>query len=121
MVEKSLMSPYAAPLAPLLAPTAPVVHAITAVRFDGTQISEVLMGMIDPSFEQWDHRPAPTRLVEVVDRLVEGDTVVALFPTERGTLVLGPQVKVGVLPEGTETLVMAVEQPGRRIADLPRF
>ena len=104
-----------------LASTAPVVHAITAVRFEGSQISEVLMGMIDPSFEQWDHRPAPTRLVEVVDRLVEGDTVVAVFPTERGTLVMGPQVKVGVLPEGTETLVLAVEEPGRRLADLPRF
>lgn len=101
--------------------TAPVVHAITAVRYEGAQIAEVMMGMIDPSFEHWDHRPAPTRLVEVVDRLVEGDTVVALFPTERGTLAMGPQVKVGVLPEGTETLVMAVEHAGQRLADLPRF
>ncbi len=44
-----------------------------------------------PGLAQWDLRPAPTRLVEVVDRLVEGDTVVMLFPTERGTLQMGPQ------------------------------
>ena len=61
------------------------------------------------------------RLVEVVDRLVEGDHVVLLFPTERGTLHMGPEVKVDVLPEGTETLAPAEERPGRRIQDLPRF
>jgi hypothetical protein len=77
--------------------------------------------MIDSSLEHWDLRPAPTRLVEVVDRLVEGDTVVTLFPTDRGTLQMGPEVKVDVLPEGTESLAAAEEQPGRRLTDLPRF
>ena len=57
--------------------TAPsVLYGITAVRLEGSQVSEVMMGMVDPSLEHWDLRPAPTRLVEVVDRLVEGDTVV---------------------------------------------
>lgn len=102
-------------------PVPSVLYGITAVRWEGSQVAEVMMGMIDPSLEHWDLRPAPTRLVEVVDRLVEGDTIVTLFPTERGTLVMGPQVKVDVLPEGTETLAPADEQPGRRLADLPRF
>jgi hypothetical protein len=79
------------------------------------------MGMIDPSLDHWDLRPAPTRLVEVVDRLVEGDTVVMLFPTESGTLQMGPQVQVDVLPNGAETLAPAEEKPGRRLTDLPRF
>ena len=103
------------------APVPSVLYGITAVRMEGTQVSEVMMGMMDPSLEHWDLRPSPTRLVEVVDRLVEGDTVVTLFPTERGTLQMGPQVKVDVLPEGTETLAPAEERPGRRLSDLPRF
>ena len=113
----------ASALNPLLAGTAvqSVLYGITAVRVEGGQVSEVMMGMIDPSLEHWDLRPAPTRLVEVVDRLVEGDTVVALFPTERGTLQMGPQVQVDVMAEGTETLALEDERPGKRLVDLPRF
>jgi hypothetical protein len=123
MVEKSMESSRTAALSPALAggPVPPVLYGITAVRLEGSQLTEVMMGMVDPSLEHWDLRPSPTRLVEVVDRLVEGDTIVMLFPTERGTLQMGPQVKVDVLPEGTETLAAAEEQPGRRITDLPRF
>ncbi len=102
-------------------PVPPVLYGITAVRLEGSQVTEVMMGMVDPSLEHWDLRPAPTRLVEVVDRLVEGDTIVALFPTERGTLRMGPQVKVDVLPEGTETLAPEDDKPGQQLTDLPRF
>ncbi len=102
-------------------PVPPVLYGITAVRLEGNQVAEVMMGMIDPSLEHWDLRPAPTRLVEVVDRLVEGDTIVALFPTERGTLRMGPEVMVDVLSEGVETLAAAEDQPGQRLTDLPRF
>ena len=123
MVEKSLHSPRtSAVLAALTGGAAPsVLYGITAVRLEGNHVAEVMMGMIDPSLEHWDLRPAPTRAVEVVDRLVEGDTIVTLFPTESGRLQMGPQVKVDVLPEGTETLAAAEEQPGRRLADLPKF
>jgi len=123
MVEKSMPFSRASALNPLLAGTAvqSVLYGITAVRVEGGQVSEVMMGMIDPSLEHWDLRPAPTRLVEVVDRLVEGDTVVALFPTERGTLQMGPQVQVDVMAEGTETLALEDERPGKRLVDLPRF
>ena len=103
------------------APLASVVYGITAVRVEDGQLTEVMMGMVDRSLEHWDLRPAPTRLVEVVDRLVEGDTVVTLFPTESGSLQLGPEVQVDVLPNGTETLALAEERPGRRLLDLPRF
>lgn len=96
-------------------------YGITAVRFAGAQIVEAMMGLIDPSRARWDLRPAPTRVTEVVDRLVEGDTVISLFPDDEGGLQPGPEVKVDVLPEGTETLALAEEKPGRSIKDLPRF
>ena len=123
MVEKSMAFARAAPLVPALAggPAPSVLYGITAVHLEGNQVTEVMMGMIAPDLEHWDLRPAATRLVEVVDRLVEGDTVVALFPTERGTLRMGPQVKVDVLPEGTESLAAAEERPGLRLSDLPRY
>ena len=115
--------PRAAPALAALAgdPATSVVYGITAVHYESGQVAEVMMGMIDPSLEHWDLRPAPTRLVEVVDRLVEGDRIVMLFPSESGELKLGPEVKVDVLPEGTETLAAVAAQPGRRFADLPRF
>lgn len=122
MVEKSIvMARTLAPLAALSAPFTSVLYGITAVRLEDGHVAEVMMGMIDPSLEHWDLRPAPTRLVEVVDRLVEGDHVVALFPTERGTLRMGPEVQVDVLPGGAETLASAEDQPGLRLLDLPRF
>jgi hypothetical protein len=123
MVEKSLQPGRARAAHPALAggPEPSVLYGITAIRLEGSQISEVLMGMVDPSLDHWDLRPAPTRLVEVVDRLVEGDTIVTLFRTERGTLQMGPQVKVDVLPEGTETLAAVEDKPGQRLLDLPRF
>jgi hypothetical protein len=97
------------------------IYGITALRYAGSQIVEAMMGLVDASLARWDLRPAPTRVVEVVDRLVEGDTVITLFPDENGDLQPGPQVKVDVLAEGTEALVLAEEAPGRKLDDLPRF
>ena len=118
-MEHSRNGAALAALAPRPEPA--VVYGITAVRMEHGHLSEVMMGMIAPDLEHWDLRPAPTRLVEVVDLLVEGDTVVTLFPTESGSLQLGPQITVDVLPEGTETLATEVDRPGRRLSDLPRF
>jgi hypothetical protein len=108
MVEKALRLPGA-------------VYGIIALRYAGTQIVEAMMGLVDASLARFDLRPAPTRVVEVVDKLVEGDTVITLFPDENGELQPGPQVKVDVLAEGTETLALAEDSPGRRLGDLPRF
>src|SRR5207302_10129080 len=95
------------------------LYGITAVRFAGAQVVEAMMGRIDTARAHWDLRPSPTRVTEVVDRLVEGDTVISLFPDDDGGLRPGPEVKVDVLPEGTETLALADEQPGRSLKDLP--
>jgi len=96
-------------------------YGITAVRYAGTQVVEAMMGLFDATQRRWDLRPTPTRVTEVVDRLVEGDTIISLFPDDAGGLEPGPEVKVDVLPEGTETLALAEEAPGRSIKDLPRF
>ncbi len=96
-------------------------YGITALRYAGAQIVEAMMGLIDGGQASWDLRPTPTRLTEVVDRLVEGDKVISLFPDDAGGLEPGPEVKVDVLPEGTETLALAEEPPGRSLRDLPRF
>jgi hypothetical protein len=97
------------------------IYGITAVRYAGAQVVEAMMGLIDRSQARWDLRPAPTRVTEVVDRLVEGDTVISLFPDEEGQLQPGPEVKVDVLAEGTETLALVEEAPGKSLRDLPRF
>jgi hypothetical protein len=93
-------------------------YGITALRYAGTQIVEAMMGLIDA---RWDMRPAPTRVTEVVDRLVEGDTIVSMFPDDEGRLQPGPEVKVDVLPEGIETLALDEDRPGLSLNDLPRF
>jgi hypothetical protein len=97
------------------------VYGITALRYADNQIVEAMMGLVDENFAGWDLGPAPTKLVEVVDRLVEGDTVVMVFPDRDGRIEPGPQVQVDVLAEGTETLSLADDAHGRQLADLPRF
>jgi len=96
-------------------------YGITALRYAGPEIVEAMMGLIDSGRARWDSAPTPTRLTEVVDRLVEGDTIIALFPDDAGGLEPGPEVKVGVPDEGIETLALAEEAPGRQLDDLPRF
>jgi hypothetical protein len=96
-------------------------YGITALRYAGTQVVEAMMGLIDARQARWDLRPAPTRVNEVVDRLVEGDMVISMFPDDEGGLRAGPEVKVDVLAEGTEVLALAEDEPGLRLADLPRF
>jgi hypothetical protein len=96
-------------------------YGITALRYAGSQIVEAMMGLIDATAPRWDMRPSPTRVTDVVDRLVEGDTIISVFPDDEGGLHAGPEVKVDVLPEGVETLSLDDERTGRRIADLPRF
>lgn len=98
-----------------------VKYGITALRYAGSQIVGAMMGLIDATQARWDSRPAPARVNEVVDRLVEGDTVISVFPDEDGKLRPGPEVKVDVLPEGTETLSLDRDEPGRRLCDLPTY
>ncbi len=97
------------------------IYGITALRYAGAQLVEAMMGLMDAAHARWDVLPAPMRINEVVDHLVEGDTVITLFPAECGGWEPGPEVKVDVLAEGTETLALAEEAPGRLLHDLPRF
>ena len=97
------------------------VYGITALRYEGADIAEAMMGLIGPTDSDWDVDPAPTRLTEVVDRMVEGDCVISVFADADGALARGPRVLVDVLPEGTETLAFVEEAPGRRLSDLPTF
>ena len=93
------------PVPPPAAGVAPsVLYGITAVRMEGSQVTEVMMGMIDPSLEQWDLRPAPTRWWRWWTAWSRATPSSRCSLTERGTLQMGPEVKVDVLPEGTETL-----------------
>jgi hypothetical protein len=97
------------------------LYGITAVRYAGSQVVGAMMGLIDSAHERWDLRPSPTRVVEVIDRMVEGDRVISMFPDDGGGFASGPEIKVDLLPEGTETLSLDDEEPGRSLQDLPRF
>jgi hypothetical protein len=97
------------------------LYGITAVRYAGAHMVEAMMGLIDSGHERWDLRPSPTRIVAVIDRMVEGDIVITKFPDPAGGLAPGPEVKVDLLPEGTETLALDDESIGRSLRDLPRF
>lgn len=96
-------------------------YGITAVRYSGAEIVGAMMGLIDESETCWDFIPAPARITDVVDKLMEGDTVISLFPGRDGRLSAGPIVLVDVLPEGNETLALDDETSGRSLGDLPRF
>lgn len=99
---------------------AKAVYGITALRYTGTHLVEAMMGLIDGAHQRWDLRPSPTRVIEIIDRMVEGDTVISMFPDDAGGLSPGPEVKVDLLPEGTETLALADGAEGS-LDDLPRF
>jgi hypothetical protein len=94
---------------------------ITALRYAGSQIVGAMMGLMDTSARRWDMRPGPARVTEVVDRLLEGDTIISVFPDGDGSLQPGPEVKVDMQHEGDETLALDEDRPGQRLADLPRF
>lgn len=98
------------------------LYGITALHFTGPEIGEAMMGLLDSPDGTFASDPSPAPLVEVVNRLLEGDTVITLFPDTAGKLVAGPEVKVTVVDGNRETLGLAGEPaPGRQLADLPVF
>ncbi|MEJ7931955.1 hypothetical protein WG922_18430 [Ramlibacter sp. AN1015] len=97
------------------------VYAITALRWQGPdEIEQAMMGLLDVDRMQWDLAPAPTRTTTVIDRLLDGDTVVAWLPQE-GRGGVGPGLQVALSRSGLETLALEDEPPGARLQDLPRF
>lgn len=97
------------------------VYAITALRWQGPVVAEAMMGLLDTDRMQWDFAPSPARASTVIDRLLEGDTVVTCFPQDGEPCRLGPGVQVGLSPEGTETLALADERSDTCLQDLPSF
>ena len=100
------------------------VHAITAVRLeqDSRRVTHVLWGQVSVSGEQFEVAPHESPVIEVVDALARGDTVVTVFPLD-GQRVAGPQVRRVVDEAGREGIetVDVDSGPGRTLADLPRL
>ena len=96
------------------------LYGITALRYAGGNVVEAMMGLIDSAHRKWDLSPSPTRIVGVIDRMVEGDTVISMFPDAEGGLRAGPEVKVDLSGE-CEMLALEDEASGRSLKDLPRF
>ncbi|CAE6840544.1 hypothetical protein [Paraburkholderia haematera] len=100
------------------------VHAITAVRLepDSQRVTHVLWGQVSVSGEQFEVAPHESPVIEVVDALARGDTVVTVFPLD-GQRVAGPEVRRIVYEAGREGIeTVAVDSgPGQTLADLPRL
>lgn len=100
------------------------VHAITAVRMDGNsqRVTHVFWGQVSVSGEQFEVAPHASPVIEVVEALAKGDTVVTVFPSE-GQRVAGPEVRRVVDEAGREGIEMVVadSDAGLTLADLPRL
>ncbi|MFM0091558.1 phosphatidylserine/phosphatidylglycerophosphate/cardiolipin synthase [Paraburkholderia sediminicola] len=100
------------------------VHAITAVRLeqDSRRVIHVLWGQVSVSGEQFEVAPHESPVIEVVDALARGDTVVTVVALD-GQRVAGPEVRRIVDETGREGIetVDADSGPGRTLADLPRL
>ena len=97
------------------------VYAITALRWRGRGIDQAMMGLLDTDRMQWDRAPTPAPTSAIIDRLLEGDTVITLVGDPAHPSRIGPGLKVGVSPEGEETLAEdEALQPGS-LRELPRF
>ncbi len=107
------------------------MYGITAVRFEASgapRIDEVLMGLLAEDGAGWDIPPAPVPLVEVIDRLLEGDAIVAVREEAGGILTRSSPAELRVqdsLHGGWEESIAFSEDdhqsgaPG--LSDLPRF
>ena len=100
------------------------VHAITAVRMDGNseRVTHVLWGQVSVTGDQFEVVPHASPVIEVVDVLAKGDTVVTVFPLD-GQRVAGPEVRRVVDAAGREGIEMVVadSDAGQTLADLPRL
>jgi hypothetical protein len=97
------------------------VYAITALRWRGQGIDQAMMGLLDVDRMQWDLAPSPARTSAVIDRLLEGDTVITLLGDPAHPRRLGPGLKVGVSPDGEETLAEDEALQSGSLNELPRF
>ncbi|MDR5763297.1 hypothetical protein [Caballeronia sp. LZ035] len=73
------------------------------------------------SGEQFEVTPHTSSVIEVVDALAKGDTVVTVFPLD-GQRVAGPEVRRVVDEAGRVSIEMVAADfnAGQTLADLPR-
>lgn len=99
-------------------------YAITAVRVNAStqRVEMARMGLVNTGENRWGGPLIEVPVIEVVDKLMRGDVVYALFPVN-GRTVLGPKLETRVFSNGLEGI--EVENPreniGRTIEDLPKF
>ncbi|WP_432731446.1 hypothetical protein [Variovorax sp. W6] len=92
--------------------------AVTAVRWADDNITHVLMGEVVKSGTVFKAEPVERPVIDAVDRLRRGDTVVLSFP---GALP-GPGLRVVVAPNGDEGIeTLPFELPNKTLRDLPTF
>ncbi|MGO4305750.1 hypothetical protein [Cupriavidus sp. RAF12] len=97
-------------------------HAVTAKRIDPNtgELTHVMWGQVNRDGSQWTIEPRIGTVLEVVDALTFGDTVVTVFEIEGGR-VPGPHLRVTVDGHGRESIAIepAELKAGRTIVDLP--
>lgn len=104
------------------------MYGITAVRFEPSgapRIDQVLMGLLTRDGRSWDWPPTSVPLVEVIDRLLEGDEIVAVREQAGGTLVCSGlaalQVQDSLHGGWEESIVFPDDAQAQDLHDLPRF
>lgn len=107
------------------------MYGIAAVRWDQRarnpghrRIGTVLMGMLARDARRWELEPAPVPVSEVIDRILDGDAVVAVVPAADGTLAHGARAQVRLEQDGPvveEAIAFPEEAGAPRLDDLPRF
>lgn len=112
----------------ILAPEGPA-HVVTGVQLDAQgQVKRVRWYLADGHELARAAGKAPRPLsresvvdtLEVVDKLLDAEPVVPLFP-DPGGVALGQVVKVHVQADGTESIEVDPTLPGRTLRDLPRL
>jgi hypothetical protein len=98
------------------------------VRFEASgapRIDQVLMGLLAPEASGWDMPPAAVPLIEVIDRLLEGDAIVAVREGVDGKLVhSGPahlQVQDSLHGGWEESIAFPEDSHAPSLRDLPQF
>jgi len=112
-----------------LVPDGPA-HVVTGVELDARgEVRRVRWYLADGGEVGMAAGSAPRPLsgesvvdtLEVVDKLLEAEPVVPLFPGHGGGGVAHQVIKVHVQPDGTERIEVDPSLPGRRLRDLPRL
>ena len=104
------------------------MYGITAVRFEPSgapSIDQVMMGLLALDGSGWVQPPTAVQLVEVVDRLLEGDAIVAVRQQAGGMLERSApaalQVQDSAYGGWEESIAFPDDGAAPSLRDLPRF